>query len=141
MSPVDAIVKFPFGFGLSYSSFEYSDFAIDSDQVSATGSIKITLKVKNTGGQKCSDVVQVYFEDPVATVARPVRQLVDFTKVGLEPGQELSVSFEIAATQFSYVGADYKRVVDAGLIKLLVGRSREDIKWESDIQVLDTGLV
>lgn len=141
MSPVDAIVKYPFGYGLSYSSFEYSDFAIDSDKVSATGSIKITLKVKNTGGLKCSDVVQVYFEDPVATVARPVRQLVDFKKVSLEPGQELSVGFEIAATQFSYVGADYKRVVDAGLIKLLVGRSREDMKWESDIQVLDSVLV
>jgi beta-glucosidase len=67
--------------------------------------------------------------------------LVDFKKVSLEPGQELSVGFEIAAAQFSYVGADYKRVVDAGLIKLLVGRSREDIKWESDIQVLDTVMV
>ena len=141
MSPVDAIVKFPFGHGLSYSNFEYSNFEISASNVSASGSIKISLTVKNTGAQKCSDVVQVYFEDPVATVARPVRQLVDFKKVSLAAGEVTFVSFEILATQFSYVGADYKRIVDAGLIKLLVGRSKEAIEWDTDIQVLDSVLV
>ena len=86
-------------------------------------------------------MIQVYFEDPVATVARPVRQLVEFKKVRLVPGQDIAISFSISAAQFSYVGADYKRVVDAGLIKILVGRSKEAIVWEADIQILDTALI
>lgn len=141
MSPVDAIARFPFGHGLSYSTFEYSNFALDSENVSAAGSVKISLTLTNTGSQRCSDVIQVYFEDPVATVARPVRQLVDFKKVYLAPGEVVSVSFEILATQFSYIGADYRRIVDAGLIKLLVGRSSQAIEWEADIQVLESMLV
>jgi len=141
MSPVDAIVKYPFGHGLSYTTFEYSNFGIDSDKVPASGSIEITLRVKNTGSQECAEVIQVYFEDPVATVARPVRQLVEFKKVRLVPGQDIAISFSISAAQFSYVGADYKRVVDAGLIKILVGRSKEAIVWEADIQILDTALI
>jgi beta-glucosidase-like glycosyl hydrolase len=141
MSPVDAIVKYPFGHGLSYSKFEYSGFQVNSDRVSATGSVAVSLLVKNTGTYLSSDVVQVYFEDPVASVARPVRQLVDFKKVSLAAGDQIQVSFEISAEQFAYIGADYKRIVDAGQIKILVGKSRDNILWETDIEVLETALV
>jgi hypothetical protein len=141
MSPVDAIVKYPFGHGLSYSKFEYSGFQVNSDRVSATGSVAVSLLVENTGTYLSSDVVQVYFEDPVASVARPVRQLVDFKKVSLAAGDQIQVSFEISAEQFAYIGADYKRIVDAGQIKILVGKSRDNILWETDIEVLETALV
>ena len=138
MSPVDAIVKYPFGHGLSYSEFEYSDFQLSANSVAAKDAVSLSLKIKNVGSVKAADVVQVYFEDPVATVARPVTQLVDFQKVELAAGEERELTFEIAAAQFSYVGANYERVIESGLIRLLVGKSKEDIVFESDLHVLDT---
>ena len=141
MTPVDAIVKFPFGHGLSYSEFDYSEFKISSKEISSDGYLEISVKIKNVGSHASSDVVQLYFEDPVATVARPVRQLIDFQKVALEIGEMTEVGFKVEASQFSYVGASYQRVIDAGEIKLLLGRSKDNILFEAEIQVKDTLLV
>ena len=141
MTPVDAIVKYPFGHGLSYSQFEYSNFAVSSKTIQSDGSMTVSMTIKNTGSQASADVAQLYFEDPVATVARPVRQLMDFEKVMLEPGESVLVTFEIQASQFAYVGGNYQKVIEAGAIKLLVGKSKENIVFETDIEVLDTVLV
>lgn len=141
MTPVDAIVKFPFGHGLSYTQFEYSNFAVSSKEIASDGSMTVSMTIKNTGSQASADVAQLYFEDPVATVARPVRQLMDFEKVMLDPGEATNVTFKIHASQFAYVGASYQKVIEVGEIKLLVGRSKENILFEADIEILDTVLV
>lgn len=135
MTPVDAVVKYPFGHGLSYSSFEYSNFDISKEIIGAEGMVGISFTVTNTGEQNSSDVAQIYFEDPVASVARPVRQLVEFRKLSLAAGESKKLFFEIPASAFSYYGASYQRVLDEGIIELLIGRSSENILHQSKIQI------
>ena len=79
----------------------------------------------NTGNRRGDEVVQLYVRDPEATVARPVLELRGFRRVGLAPGERRSVSFRLSAEQFAYVGADYRRVVEPGVIKLFVGSSSD----------------
>lgn len=135
MTPVDAIYKYPFGHGLSYTSFEYSDFKISQFEISADESLKVTFTITNSGEVEASEVAQLYFEDPVATIARPVRQLVDFQKVSLKPQESKRLEFELPATSFAYVGSGYQNQLDAGVIELLVGRSSQDIVFAVSLEV------
>lgn len=135
MTPVDAVVKYPFGHGLSYSSFEYSNFEISKEIIGADGMVDVSFTVTNTGEQNSSDVAQIYFEDPVASVARPVRQLVEFRKLSLAAGESKKLFFEIPATAFSYYSASYERVLDEGIIELLIGRSSQNILHQAKIQI------
>lgn len=135
MTPVDAIVKYPFGYGLSYTTFDYSDFEVSNSSLAADQSFTISFTITNTGSQESSEVAQVYFEDPVASVARPVRQLVEFRKVNLMPGESKKLVFEIPATAFAYVGANYKRQLDEGRIDLFVGRSSQDVVFETQLHI------
>lgn len=136
MTPVDAVHKYPFGHGLTYTEFAYSDFEVSKTELAGDDLVRVSFKIANTGQMKASEVPQVYFEDPVATVARPVRQLVDFTKVTLAPGESRQIDFEIPAMAFSYVGAGYQLQLDAGEIGLLVGRSSQEILFETKLQVV-----
>lgn len=140
MTPVDAIMKYPFGHGLSYTSFDYSDFEVSTQNLGVKDSIKLAFTLTNTGSQESSEVAQVYFEDPVASVARPVRQLVEFRKVQLKPSESARVEFEIPAVAFAYVGADYQRQLDAGTIELLVGRSSQNVVYQTSLEI-SSGLV
>jgi beta-glucosidase len=135
MTPVDAIVKYPFGHGLSYSEFSYSNFAISKTSFGKQDTAKLELTLTNTGKMKAAEVVQVYFEDPVASVARPVRQLVEFAKVELNPGESTAVSFEIPMTHFAYTAADYTLTLDQGVIELLIGRSSQHIEHRETITI------
>lgn len=135
MTPVDAVVKYPFGHGLSYSSFEYSNFEISKEIIGADGMVGVSFTVTNTGEQNSSDVAQIYFEDPVASVARPVTQLVEFRKLTLAAGESKKLFFEISATAFSYYAASYERVLDEGIIELLIGRSSQNILHQAKIQI------
>lgn len=137
MTPVDAIVKYPFGYGLSYSQFDYSNFSINKTSFGKTESAKLELTLTNIGSVEAAEVVQVYFEDPVASVARPVRQLVEFAKVSLAPGESRQLSFELAMARFAYTDAKYEKTVDAGVIELLVGRSSQHIEHQVTINVVD----
>ena len=118
----------PFGFGRSYTLFELSDLRLDRTELPTDGGeIVVTVDVTNTGARRGDEVVQLYVRDPEATVARPVLELRGFRRVGLEPGERRSVLFTLASEQLAYVGADYRRVVEPGVIRVFVGSSSADL--------------
>lgn len=121
-----ARAMFPFGFGLSYTTFEISDLQLDQDVLPIDQPVKFSVDVKNTGDVAGAEVVQVYFRDKVASVVRPDRLLVRFEKVFLEPGESQRVEFEILPqTDLSFTGIDMTRVTEPGEFVLFVGNSVE----------------
>jgi beta-glucosidase len=127
----------PFGFGRSYTTFELSNLRLDREQLRTDGGeIVVTADVTNTGDRHGDEVVQLYVRDEEATVARPVLELRGFRRVGLAPGERRSVSFRLAAEQFAYVGADYRRVVEPGFIRVFVGSSSADLPLNAQFELV-----
>jgi beta-glucosidase len=127
----------PFGFGRSYTSFELSDLRLDRTEVPTEGGeITLSAEVANTGDRYGDEVVQLYVRDPEATVARPVLELRGFRRVGLAPGERRRVSFRLSAEQFAYVGADYRRVIEPGVIKVFVGSSSNDLPLAAQFELV-----
>lgn len=136
MSPVDSIPLYTFGHGLTYTHFEYSNMQTSSTELDTSGTILVSVDIKNDGNRDGIEVVQLYFNDPVAEVARPVIQLLGFARVSLKPGESKVISFEVHADRLSYIGADYKRIMDLGIINLSIGRSRADLFETMPIKVV-----
>ena len=127
MSPVDSIPLYTFGHGLTYTTFKYEGFALSSNKVSTEGEISASVKITNTGSIPGIEVAQLYFEDPVAEIARPVIQLLGFARVELKPGETKEITFNIHTDRLAYIGAHYKRIVDPGVINLSIGASRSEL--------------
>ena len=127
----------PFGFGRSYTTFELSDLRLDRTEVATDGGeLTVTAEVANTGDRAGDEVVQLYVRDPEATVARPVLELRGFRRVSLAPGERRRVSFRLSAEQFAYVGADYRRVVEPGVIKVFVGTSSDELPLAAQFELV-----
>ena len=127
----------PFGFGRSYTSFELCSLRLDRTAVSTQGGeVTVSAEVRNTGDRPGDEVVQLYVRDPEATVARPVLELRGFRRVSLAPGERRCVSFRLSAEQFAYVGADYRRVVEPGVVKVFVGSSSVDLPLSAQIELV-----
>ena len=127
VSNLDPRPLFPFGYGLSYGSFELSDLALDGAEIPVDGAVRVSVTVRNTGERAGSDVVQLYAHDEVAQVVRPLKELLGYLKVTLDPGASARVSFDVHADRFSFTGIDYRRIVEPGRITLMAGRSSEDL--------------
>ena len=95
----------------------------------------MTADVANTGERAGDEVVQLYIRDEAATVARPVLELLGFRRVTLAPGERRSVSFRLSAEQFAYVGADYRRVVEPGIVGIFVGTSAADLPLTASLEL------
>jgi beta-glucosidase len=127
----------PFGFGLSYTTFAVSDLRLDRTEVPTEGGeVTVTASVTNTGDRVGDEVVQLYVRDDEATVARPVLELRGFRRVRLEPGERRSVSFRLSTEQFAYIGADYRRVIEAGTIRVKVGTSSADLPLSATLTLV-----
>ena len=127
----------PFGFGRSYTSFELSGLRLDRMQVPTDGGeVVVSVDVANTGDREGDEVVQLYVRDEEATVARPVLELRGFRRVGLEPGERRSVQFRLSAEQFAFIGADYRRVIEPGVIRLFVGSSSADLPMTACLELI-----
>lgn len=135
ISSADTIVCYPFGHGLSYTTFEYAELSLDPVQIPIDGETTISCIVGNTGDRAGAEVVQLYVSDPVAQVVRPVRQLVGFCRVELAAGERARVSFRLHADRLAYTGHDGLRVVDAGDIGIGIGASSADLRLH-DVLVL-----
>ena len=117
---LDTTPPVAFGHGLTYTSFERTNLSVAPEH-STEGVITASVEVRNTGRRAGTDVVQLYAHDPVASVTRPVAQLVAFTRVDLEPGQCARVTFEVPTTRVSFSDRDLVRVVEPGELQLWVG--------------------
>jgi beta-xylosidase len=118
---VDPAPLFAFGHGLSYTSFAYSDLAIEPLQIATDGTAVISCLVRNTGDRAGDEVVQLYLSDPVAQVVRPVRWLAGFARVPLEPGEERRITFRLHADRTAFTGRAGTRIVEPGEIGVAVG--------------------
>ncbi|MBP7506586.1 MAG: beta-glucosidase BglX [Prolixibacteraceae bacterium] len=112
---------FPFGFGLSYTSFDYSNLKIENDKITLEGTLKVSVDVSNTGKYDGNEVVQLYIRDLFASRVRPVKELKDFQKVFLSEGKKQTVTFEIPVSELGFYGTDLKYIVEQGEFQLWVG--------------------
>lgn len=119
---------FPFGHGLSYTRFEYSNLRISHNGSGAAEKVEISVDVKNVGDRKGEEVVQLYLRDVVASIGRPVKELKGFKRITLELGEKETISFTLTSKQLSFINRDLKRVVEPGIFKVMVGKSSEDIQ-------------
>lgn len=115
----------PFGFGLSYTTFGYGPLEPVDDEVATDGRIRVAVRVTNTGQRDGDEVVQLYAHDPVASVTRPVAQLVGFRRVHLAAGRSATVRFDVPTTRVAFSGRDMARVVEPGALELWAGTSAE----------------
>ena len=145
ISNLDPQPLFPFGHGLSYSHFEYSDLQLSAEQIAADGTVEISATVTNTSDRDGKEVVQLYLSDPVASVVRPLKRLVGFTKVGLAAGESARVGFELHADRTSFTGHDLQRIVEPGEFRVRLGASSEDVtlvgsfRIDGEVRVLSPG--
>ena len=122
-------VQFPFGHGLSYTTFEYANAKADQPEMTAGQTLKVSVDVTNTGATDGAEVVQLYINDVKSTIDRPVKELKNFEKVYLKAGETKTVTFEIDAEDLSYFDADkHEWVAEPGKFKALIGSSSEDIR-------------
>ena len=135
ISNLDPKPLFPFGHGLSYSRFEYSELALSAEKIGADGTVEISATVSNTGDRDGMEVVQLYLSDPVASVVRPLKRLVGFTKVGLAAGESTRVAFRLHADRTSFTGPDLQRIVEPGEFRVRLGASSEDTTLEGSFRI------
>lgn len=125
-SPNDPL--FPFGFGLSYTSFVYSDIKLSSSELTANGNIKATVAVTNNGAYDGEEVVQCYIRDLVGSVTRPVKELKGFEKISLKAGESKTVHFEITPEMLSFHRQDMTYGAEPGDFQLFIGGNSRDVK-------------
>jgi len=119
---------FPFGFGLSYSTFEYSDIQLSTKDLTETGELKASVTVKNTGKVDGEEVVQCYVRDLVGSVTRPVKELKGFEKIALKAGESKTVSFTITNDLLAFHRLDMSYGTEPGDYKLFIGGNSRDVK-------------
>lgn len=130
---------FPFGHGLSYTEFEYSELTINKESVSDTDTVKVTVKIKNIGSRAGQEIVQLYVRDKQSTVVRPDKELKGFYKIALQPEQEEVVEFMLDKRSFAYYNVDIKDWhVESGMFEILIGKSSRDIVLKQEIEVISS---
>ncbi|MFN2107422.1 MAG: fibronectin type III-like domain-contianing protein, partial [Candidatus Promineifilaceae bacterium] len=129
-------VLFPFGHGLSYTTFEYGDLRLSTDRMKDTDSVAVTLSVTNSGPVAGKEIVQLYVRDVRSTVFRPDKELKGFEKVALQPGETADVTIELGRRAFAFYdpgAGDW--VVEAGKFEILIGASAADIRLQGTVEV------
>ena len=114
---------YPFGYGLSYTTFAYSDIRLSSNEMSRDGSIKATVTVSNTGSRDGDEIVQLYIHDKVASISRPVRELKGFERIHLKAGESKDVNFDITPDLLKFYDVNLKEVLEPGQFDLMIGSS------------------
>lgn len=132
-------VLFPFGYGLSYTKFEYSDLKLSSYEIKDTDSLTLSFKIKNTGGREGAEIAQIYVSDKQSTIFRPDRELRAFKKVFLKPGEEKEVTIELSKRAFAFFNVNSNGwTVETGEFDILVGASSRDIRLSKTLNVIST---
>jgi beta-glucosidase len=135
VTSLDSTPARPFGFGLSYTTFEHADLEVPA-QAPTDGSFTVRVRVTNTGQRAGEDVVQVYGHDPVASVTRPVAQLLAFRRVALEPGRSAVVELDVPTTRLAFSDRRFVRVVEPGEVEVRIGRSATDTALQASLTLV-----
>jgi beta-glucosidase len=132
-------VLFPFGHGLSYTTFSYSNLKVDKETMKDTDTLTVSVDVTNTGKMAGKEVVQLYVADKESTVIRPVKELRDFTKVDLQPGETKTVTFTLGKRAFAYYNVQlHDWHVETGEFEIMIGRSSRDIELTHAVNIEST---
>lgn len=118
---------YPFGFGLSYTSFAYENINVNPEQINRNGNVMVSVDVTNTGKVAGEEIVQLYIQDKVASVTRPVKELKDFTKINLQPGEKSTVHFTLSHEQLAFHNLDMKWTIEPGIFHVFVGGNSQDL--------------
>jgi beta-glucosidase len=118
---------FPFGFGLSYTTFKYSELQIAKPKIGAGEETTVSVNVTNTGKRSGDEIVQMYIRDEVSSVTRPNKELKGFTRISLEPGASKRVTFTVTPEKLQFYNREMKRVVEPGKFQIMVGGSSVDL--------------
>jgi beta-glucosidase len=129
--------KFPFGFGLSYTTFGYSDLKLSKHTIKNNDRVEASVTITNTGTIAGEEVVQLYLRDKVATIVRPVKELKDFRKIKLEAGESKTITFSIDNEKLSFYHGDLEFRSEAGQFDLMIGASSEDIRLKDAFELID----
>ena len=132
-------VRYPFGYGLSYTTFEYSDLQLSADKIKDTDTLKVTLKVKNTGDRAGKEIVQLYVADKTGAASRPVKELKNFVKVELQPQEEKTVEMELDKRSFAWYNTQiHDWYAASGEYEILAAASSRDIRLKKTVYVEST---
>ncbi|WAM34167.1 glycoside hydrolase family 3 N-terminal domain-containing protein [Caldicellulosiruptor morganii] len=125
----------PFGFGLSYTTFEYRNLSIEKEKIGMDESIKVSVEIENTGKYEGDEIVQLYTRKEEYLVTRPVKELKGYKRVHLKPGEKKKVVFELHPDLFAFYDYDMNRVVTPGIVEVMIGASSEDIKFTGSFEI------
>jgi len=118
---------YPFGWGLSYTTFKYGNLTLSTDSIGTEGKTKVSVDVTNTGSLRGDEVVQIYIRDEVSSVTRPVKELRGFRRITLDPGKTQTVSFTLGPDELSFLNRDMRRVVEPGTFKIMAGGNSAEL--------------
>ena len=128
--------RYAFGYGLSYTAFTYADLKISRPQLTAAETTQVQLTLTNSGKVAGEEVVQLYLRDPVASVTRPLKELKDFQKVLLKPGESRTLTFTLTRDKFSFYNQQLAWVAEPGEFQVMVGSASDDIRLTGKVELL-----
>lgn len=138
ISNLDPTPLFAFGHGLSYTTFGYSDLDVSAAEIGTDSAVEAAVTVTNTGERRGEEIVQLYFTDVKASLARPAKQLTGFARVSLEPGHTARVTFTVHAERTAFTGFDMRRIVEPGVIDLLAGPASDNLPARGSFTITGT---
>ena len=118
---------YPFGWGLSYSTFQYGNLHVSPEEIGPEGKTKVSVDVKNTSAVRGDEVVQLYIRDEVSSVTRPVKELRGFRRVTLDAGESKTIEFTLGPDELSFLNREMRRVVEPGIFDIMVGGNSVDL--------------
>ncbi len=126
---------YEFGYGLSYTKFDYSNLHINPKEINNEGEVEITLDIKNIGSRKGDEVVQLYINDEISSTSKPVKELKGYERISLEPGKKKTVKFKLLPEDLSLLNRNMNVIVEPGTFMVMVGSSSEDIRLKGEFEV------
>ena len=129
--------KFEFGYGLSYTTFQYSNLQLNKNKIGINDTIEVSLDITNTGTYTGEEIVQLYLHDIVGSIARPVEELKDFKKIKLNSGESKKIKFNIDKEKLSFYNQNLDWVAEPGEFDLMIGASSKDIRLKDHFELVE----